>query len=96
MSPAHQLRRIQHSVLPSSQLVDVQSPAVSAKWAEKLDFSINVYLADDRTVCSPMDAARRSYLKQPIHAGQGLKKEGAAMPYYKKSIICLILKCHMW
>lgn len=75
--------------------MDVQSPAVSAKWAEKLDFSINVYLADDRTVCSLMDAARH-YLKQPIHAGQGPKKEGAVMPYYKKSIICLILKCHMW
>ncbi len=41
------------SFLPDSQLVDVWSPADSAKWGEKLGPSTNVYLTDDGTVCCP-------------------------------------------
>lgn len=41
------------SVLLDSQLVDVWSPADSAKGGEKLGPSTNVDLTDDGTVCCP-------------------------------------------
>lgn len=65
-SPARQLGWI-CSILPDSQLVDVWSPADSAKWGEKLGPSTNVYLTDDGTVCCPRGCCHVLCSTQPIN-----------------------------
>lgn len=55
-------------ILLDSQLVDVWSPADSAKRGEKLGPSTNVYLTDDATVCWPRGCCHTLCSTQPINS----------------------------